>query len=495
MVRAMQSHRDMSFAALGFLAGLLAGGLWRARRRERGRREVCPDASAHEKKLERISAFLRSRPHRAPLVLRKRTVSHQVPKAGDLKYSDEALDIRDLDRILELDPIARTCVAEPGVTFVDLVAATLKHGLVPMIVPELKTITLGGAVAGCSVESMSFRHGGFHDSCLEYEVITSRGERLTCTPDNEHALLFQMLHGTFGTLGVITKLTFRLVPAKPFVKVTYEKYPALAAYKRAVWRHYQAGDVDFMDGLVHSPGEWVLCAGQFVDAAPYTSRYDWMKVYYQSTRTRAADYLATPDYFFRYDRGVTNVHPKSAIARFLFGKFLGSTQVLSLARRFRWLLSPTQPDLTLDVFIPFSRMDGFFAWYERELGHFPLWCVPYRRVRDYPWVDDAFYRDLDDELFVDLAIYGMKQPAGKNHHKTMEEKLLEIGGIKTLISHNYYSEADFWRTWNKRNYDAVKARTDPHNIFRDLYSKTCRAARGLAGTSREEPRDSPETDW
>ena len=58
-------------------------------------------------------------------------------------------------------------------TFVDLVAATLRHGLVPIVVPELKTITIGGAVAGCSIESMSFRYGGFHDTCLEYEVITA----------------------------------------------------------------------------------------------------------------------------------------------------------------------------------------------------------------------------------------------------------------------------------------------------------------------------------
>ena len=69
-------------------------------------------------------------------------------------------------------------------TFVDLVAATLRHGLVPIVVPELKTITIGGAVCGCSIESMSFVRGGFHDTCFEYEVIAATGEVLTCTPDN-----------------------------------------------------------------------------------------------------------------------------------------------------------------------------------------------------------------------------------------------------------------------------------------------------------------------
>lgn len=53
--------------------------------------------------------------------------------------------------------------------------------------------------------------------------------------------------------------------------------------------------------------------------------------------------------------------------------------------------------------------------------------------------------------------------------------------MKTLISHNYYSRDEFWSIWNKGNYDRVKQQTDPRNLFRDLYSKTCRAAMGLPG--------------
>ena len=64
----------------------------------------------------------------------------------------------------------------------------------------------------------------------------------------------------------------------------------------------------------------------------------------------------------------------------------------------------------------------------------------------------------------------------------IEEKLRELGGIKTLISHNYYSRGRVLvRSGTSRNYDAVKAITDPQNLFRDLYTKTCRAAMGLAG--------------
>lgn len=432
----------------------------------------------HHQKVARIASQLRAHDGNKPLSLRKKAVSHQVPKGRDLRHKDAKIDISDLDEILLIDPARRICVADSGVTFVDLVAATLAHGLVPIVVPELKTITIGGAVAGCSIESMSFVRGGFHDTCLEYEVITARGEVLTCTPDNEHQLVFQMVHGAFGTLGILSKLVFELVPAKPYVKLTYENYTTIGEYQAAIARHAEARDVDFMDGIIHSPTRYVLSVGTFVDVAPYTNRYDWVKIYYQSTAKRAEDYLETAHYFFRYDRGVTNVRPKSFIARLLFGRWMSSSQWLRLAEKLHWLLPNDNPTITLDVFVPMSKVPEFLAWYEREFGHFPLWCVPYRRVHDYEWLADSYWKSLKDHMFLDLALYGMRQPKGRNYHRLMEEKLREIGGIKTLIAHNYYPEDEFWSIWNKPNYDAVKAITDPDNWFRDLYTKTCKAIMG-----------------
>ena len=436
-------------------------------------------SAAHARKVERVTSALRLRRSDRPVSLKKRAVSHQVPKAGDLKYSDERIDVSDLDAILEIDPERRLCVAEAGVTFADLVAATLPLGLAPAIVPELKTITIGGAVSGCSIESMSFVHGGFHDSCIEYEVVTARGEVLRCTPDNEHRLLFHMMHGSFGTLGILTRLTFRLIDARPFVHVEHRRYDRIEPYQQAIAAHAEAQDVDFLDGIIHAPDELVLTSGRFVDEAPYTHRYDWVRVYHQSTRTRSEDYLRSYDYYFRYDRGVTQVHPKSLLGRVIFGKLLGSTQVLRAAEKLRWLLPADHPNVILDVFVPMGRVAAFMDWYQRELGFFPLWCVPYRRVQHYPWLSDEFYARTRETLFLDLAIYGMRQPPGQNYHAIIEQKLLEIGGLKTLISHNYFSESDFWRIFNKRAYDQVKTVADPDNIFRDLYTKTCRASQGL----------------
>ncbi|HVY47008.1 MAG TPA: FAD-binding oxidoreductase [Minicystis sp.] len=443
-----------------------------------------PALARHARKIERIAAALRAHPGDRPVSLRKKAVSHQVPKRGDLRHSDPKIDVGDLDEILSIDPVARTCVAEPGVTFESLVRRTLPFGLVPIVVPELKTITIGGAVAGCSLESMSYRHGGFHDTCFEYEVLTATGEVMRCTPDGDDALLFQMMHGSFGTLGVLTKLAFRLVPAQPFVHVAYASYGTFGAYRDAIRRRADAQDVDFMDGIIHAPDHYVLSLGRFVERAPYTNRYDWMKVYYRSTAERDEDYLETYDYFYRYDNGVTNPTPRSAVARLLFGKFIHSAELLRLAEKLHRFLPEDRPQVTLDTFIPISRAEEFLAWYEKQIGYYPLWCVPYRRVHDYEWVTDEFWRTLDDDMFLDLAIYGMKQPPGRNVYREIEDELPRVHGIKTLISYNYYSEDEFWQTWNRPNYLAVKARTDPRGVFRDVYSKTCRAARGIEDARR-----------
>ena len=434
----------------------------------------------HAIRVKRLAEHLRTRRPTRSLSIQKRAVSHVVPKRDDRRHTDDKIDISDLDEIIDIDPVARTCTAQPGVTFVALTEETLRHGLVPVVVPELKTITIGGAVSGCSIESMSFRYGGFHDSCREYEIVTACGEVLRCTRDNENALVFEMMHGSFGTLGILTKLTFDLVPAKPFVHVQYDTFTTLADYRDAIRAHFESEDVDFMDGIVHSPTHFVLSLGTFVDDAPYQNRYDWMKVYWQSTAERREDYLATADYFFRYDRGVTKVHPASFLGRLVFGKVLGSDRLLQIANRWRRLVLPKErPSVVVDVFLPCSTLDAFFGWYCDRIGHFPLWCVPYRRVRDYAWLAPETFAGVDDDLFIDFGIYGAKQPPGRNLYRELEEVLQRVRGVKTLISYNYYEEEAFWRIFHKENYAAVKKRVDPANVLRDLYTKTCRASRGL----------------
>jgi FAD/FMN-containing dehydrogenase len=443
-----------------------------------GLEEPSQHNARHAAKVERIARQLRQRTGTRPVSMKKKTPPHQVPKRNDQRRNDEKIDLSDLDQIIEIDPVGRTCTVEPAVTFDEVVRATLRYGLVPIIVPEHKTITLGGSVAGCSIESMSFRHGGFHDTCLEYELITAKGDVLRCSPQ-QNPLVFQMIHGSFGTLGILSQLRFNLVPAAPYVHVTHETYETLEAFQQAILRHSSAEDVDYLDGQIFSPTKHVLCVGRFAERAPYVSRYNWLKAYCESIPKRSEDYLTTYDYLFRYDRGVTSVTPKSLVGRALFGKLVHSDSVLRAADRFHRFLPEKSPSVIVDVFVPFSRTAEFMDWYHREMHFYPVWCVPYRRMRDYEWLTPKWWSGVKDPMFLDLAVYGLQQEPGRNLYKEFEDELLQINGTKTLISYNYYDEQTFWSIWNKDTYQAVKQLTDPNNIFRDLYTKTCRAALGL----------------
>jgi len=87
-------------------------------------------------------------------------------------------------------------------------------------------------------------------------------------------------------------------------------------------------------------------------------------------------------------------------------------------------------------------------------------------------------KNIKDDLFLDIAIYEMRKENKEKYYRMFEDEIIKINGLKTLISNNYFSENDFWKIWNKKNYDEVKKQTDPKNIFRGLYEKTCRASMG-----------------
>jgi len=431
----------------------------------------------HEDKIDRIIAVMKARPRSAPLRFRKKTVSHKVPRHKGRLPNACVLDVSDLDEILEIDASGMTCTAEPGVTFADLVRKTLARGLVPVTVPELKTITLGGAVAGCSVESMSYKYGGFHDSCLEYEVVTASGEVLVCARDGENSLVFEMAHGTFGTLGLITKLKFRLLPARPYVHLVYEKFGDYREYMKALHERMDRDEIDFIDGLVVSKSEFLLCIGSFVDEVPYAHSYDRTSAYYRSAATLSEDYLGTFDYFFRYDADchwiARNYGLEVPFLRFLFGRFfLSSTKMLSLAQAITRVRKDRRPDVIVDLFVPIAKVEPFWDFYKRVFDYYPLWVVPYRIAKVYPWISPSHIPGDSDNMYIDFAIYGYRPKDSRNYYRLLEEELRDLGGIKTLISHNFHGRDEFWSMWNKESYDEVKRLVDPDNAFRDLYEKT-----------------------
>jgi FAD/FMN-containing dehydrogenase len=411
------------------------------------------------------------------LHVQKGGVHHFVPLPGDRRFRGRPIDISGLNRVLSIDRDSRQAVAEPGVTFAALVEQTLAVGLLPKLVPELEGITVGGAIAGCSVESMSYRYGGFHDGCLEYEVVSGAGEVLRVSRDKD-PLVFGMTHGSYGTLGLLTEARFELVPAKRYVRLEYQRYDSAEALLDAMHTRARGGDQDFIDAIVHGPKHHILCLGRFADQAPQTSDYTNGEIFYRSTAQKSEDWLTTRDYCFRYDtecHWLTRTVPplEWKPVRKLVGRwFLGSTNLITWSKRLEAVLKlKRRPDVVVDLFIPEGRYLEFFRWYAERLDYYPLWLVPYRVPEPYPWITPEHNARIG-EWVIDCAIYGKPNgEAAVDYSELLEEKTFELGGIKTLISANHYQPERFWSIYHRQNYDAMKARLDPAGLFPGLYEK------------------------
>ena len=178
------------------------------------------------------------------------------------------LDVGAFARVLSVSPRTRTAVVGGMTTYQDLTAATLRHGLMPLVVPQLKTITLGGAVSGLGIESTSLRNGMPHESVLAMDILTGDGRVVTATPAGEHAALYRGFPNSYGTLGYALSLTIELEPVRPYVHVRHFRFTDAEECFAAVARvaaegSYDGHQADFIDGTAFSAGEIYLTIGAF----------------------------------------------------------------------------------------------------------------------------------------------------------------------------------------------------------------------------------------
>ena len=209
--------------------------------------------------MQRLLASYRAIPPDATVRLAKPTSNLFRARA---KTKTKGLDTSGLTGVIAVDPDARTADVAGMCTYEDLVAATLPYGLSPLVVPQLKTITLGGAVTGLGIESASFRNGLPHESVLEMDILTGTGDVVTASPD-QHADLFRAFPNSYGTLGYSVRLKIELESVKPFVALRHLRFHSLDDLVAAMDRIIETGGhdgapVDYLDGVVFSADECYL---------------------------------------------------------------------------------------------------------------------------------------------------------------------------------------------------------------------------------------------
>ncbi len=396
------------------------------------------------------------------------------------------VDLSRFDDVLAVDVAAGTVECEAMATYAGLVDATLEHGMMPNVVPQLKSITLGGAVAGVGIESTSFRYGLVHHSVCAADMLLADGSIVTCTPDNEYSDLFYALPNSYGTLGYALKLTARIAPVQPYVELSHIRFHEADEFFAALANRCRS-DADFIDGTVFGADELYMTIGRFTPTCPYTSDYTFKSIYYRSIRERARDYLTVADYLWRWDTDwfwcSKNLYAQNPVVRRLLGphrlnsvtyqKVMRWNERWGLTRALSRLEGEHTETVIQDIDIPLDKAADFLRFLHREVGILPVWICPIggrRAAREF-----TLYPLQPDTLYVNFGFWDTvrrrEAAAPGDCNRSIERKTRELGGMKSLYSDAFYSEREFWDIYDGDAYFAVKRRYDPCNRFPDLYEK------------------------
>ncbi|TQK71849.1 MULTISPECIES: FAD-binding oxidoreductase [unclassified Nocardioides] len=445
----------------------------------------------HARAVQRLSDSYAAIPAGQPVRLAKRTTNLFRARAAT---TAPGLDVSGLAGVIEVlpdGPDGPVAEVQGMCTYEDLVDATLPHGLVPHVVPQLRTITLGGAVTGLGIESTSFRLGLPHESVLEMDVFTGSGQVVTTRPGDD---LFDSFPNSYGSLGYATRLRIKLAQVPPYVALRHLRIDdadllAKTIAEIAATQEYDGEPVHGLDGVSFGPGEHVLTLARWTDEPGATSDYAGQQIYYRSLQTCDRDRLTFHDYLWRWDTdwfwcsgafGAQN--PR--IRRFWPRRYRRSDvymRMLHLDRRFgiadrldARAGRPLRERVVQDIEVPVERLGEFLAWFDEEIGMRPVWLCPLATTRPWP-----LYPLEAGKVYVNVGFWGTvhvgPDAVDGPRNRAIEAKVHELGGHKSLYSDAFYDKDTFDALYNTARLAAVKRVHDPDDRLTTLYDKAVRS--------------------
>lgn len=408
------------------------------------------------------------------------------------------LDVAALSGVISIDPAARTADVQGMCTYETLVDATLAHGLMPSVVPQLRTITLGGAVTGLGVESSSLRCGLPHESVLEMDVLTGDGELVTAGPE-QNADLFAAFPNSYGSLGYAVRLRIALEPVRPYVELHHVRFASLDELTAAIdavaaGGAYDGEQVDFVDGVMFSPTESYLTLGRWSDTCTTgdgtPSDYTGQQVFYRSIQQRERDCVTVYDYLWRWDTdwfwcsgafGVQNplirrLWPRRWRRSDVYHRLVGLDNRFDIVGRLdRRRGLPPRERVVQDVELPLERTAEFLRWFDGNVAMSPVWLCPLRATRGWP-----LYPLEPGRVYVNVGFWGtVPVETGRGDgdvNRSIESAVARLDGHKSLYSDVYYDRTTFDDLYGGIELKAVRDRYDPQGRLTGMYEKVVQSS-------------------
>jgi delta24-sterol reductase len=390
-------------------------------------------------------------------------------------FNREAIvDVSALNNVLAIDVESRIAVVQPNVPMDVLVRETLKVGLLPPVVMEFPGITVGGGFVGTAGESSSFKYGFFDRTVLEVEVVLANGQVATASEETNQEL-FEGLRGSFGTLGVLTLVKLRLIKAEQNVEITYHPTTSIDHAMHRLQQETQKEGIDYIDGILFSKFSGVIVTARLTSNSALPLRRfarpwnEWFWIHAKSLvatpgENPASELVPIQDYLFRYDRGAfwTGMYafrhffvPFTRLTRFLLDYFM-HTRIMYHALH---ASGHTDRYIIQDIAFPASKAGRFVEWVDEVLAIYPLWLCPLRADGRSSMGHARELKQHGEEPYINVGVWGpypSEESAYVRMNRSLENKVMELGGLKWLYGRVFHTESEWWDIYDKEEYDALR---------------------------------------
>jgi delta24-sterol reductase len=413
------------------------------------------------------------------------------------KQSQSGIDV-DLHDILELDVARRVVRVEPRVNMGQLTRYLAPKGWTVPVVAELDDLTVGGLLLGYGIESSAHKYGLFADTVRSAELVLADGRVVTCSP-TENADLFYALPWSYGAHGFLTAVELEIIPAKPYVQVTYEPIEGVeATVARFTELTTAAEPPEFVEALFFEPDRAVIVRGDFADlpagARPNRISRFWKPWFYKHIesfleRGEHTEYVPLRDYYHRYLRSLYwhgellvpfGNHP---LFRYTLGWLMPpKVSVMRLMQTERVRKYRDARNVVQDGLVPIKHLREGIEMFHREFECYPLWICAHRTFRTTPQgMIGPSSPELEEEMFVDLGAWQVprfvkrKEPwNGHDAVRKMEAWLREHKAYQCLYAVTEQTRSEFWQMFDRTLYDAVRLKYGAQGAFMDVFDKVKR---------------------
>jgi len=492
------------------------------------RRCSSPDPLLHNQRVLSVSKAIQAS---TKLMRTDRSVyeSHSVRNSD--KSSVTQIPLRNLRAILGLHEVISkqngqpfTIVhVEPGAT-VGEVSTYLLSRPIPLQLEcclEMEDATLGGLAMAQGMTTHSHICGLLSETVQEYEIVTGKGDIILVTENNTHSDLFRSLPMSHGSLGLLVSLKLRVVPAKKYVKLTYQPFKSALRLQKEytkILNNSKKNDDDdqddhadydfssdipfFVEAISYTKETSVLMTGHLINhVGPNSINYigRWYKPWFfkhvetilNNNDTAVTEYIPLRDYLMRHDRSMCMTmatvipygnHP---LFRWCLGWLLPpQMSFLKSSHTKETREASVRKQCFQDVAFPADKFQQALAVSDELFNIYPLLVYPCKVKQHHGMLrvsNPDCTKEGDVQMNLNLGIYGVP-PALENdvfnlfpmigRVRKLEQWLRENGGFQHTYCDSFQTEQEFEEMFDHTLYNQMREKYNANGKFPRVYEKT-----------------------